>query len=70
MSDLQHTELLEQLNDDAARLVEHLRCSHAPEAVINEASAHIKRALDVLAPCLQQGTGWSRNLNQPRYHFR
>lgn len=58
-SKLEHGELLEQLNEDAAQLIEHLRCSHAPLDVIGEASAHIQKALEVLAPCLQQGEGWS-----------
>ena len=57
--DQNHLELIEQLNEDAARLIEHLRSSHAPVAVINEASGHIQKALDVLAPSLQQGEGWS-----------
>lgn len=54
-----HSELLEQLNDDASRLIEHLRCSHAPLEVIDEASGHIQKALQVLAPHLQKGEGWS-----------
>ncbi len=55
----QHAELLEQLNADAANLIAHLRCSHAPEDAVLRASAHIQKALEELAPCLQQGTGWS-----------
>ena len=58
-SDPAHSELLEQLNEDAARLIEHLRCSHAPVEVITAAGGHIQKALQVLAPHLQQGQGWS-----------
>ena len=59
MSDTTHSSQLEQLNADAAQLIEHLRSSHAPVEVIAEASAHIQKALQVLAPSLQQGEGWS-----------
>ena len=55
----EHIQLLEQLNEDASQLIEHLRRSHAPIDVIIEASSHIQKALEVLAPSLQQGEGWS-----------
>ncbi len=54
-----HIQLLEDINQDAARLIEHLRSSHAPMDIILEASQHIQKALEVLAPSLQQGEGWS-----------
>ena len=59
MADTEHSALLEQLNSDAAQLIEHLRRSHAPVEIITEASGHIQKALQVLAPSLQQGDGWS-----------
>ena len=59
MSEDQHNELLEQLSDDTARLIEHLRRSHAPQTVVAEASQHIQKAMDVLAPHLREGEGWS-----------
>jgi acyl-coenzyme A thioesterase PaaI-like protein len=52
-------EPLDQLSEDAAQLIEHLRRSHAPQSVVAEASEHIQKALEVLAPCLQHGEGWS-----------
>ena len=55
----ENTEVLEALNRDAAQLIHHLRCSHAPEEVLAEATAHIREALSALAPHLQQGEGWS-----------
>lgn len=58
-SNPEHAKLLEQLNQDAARLIWHLRCSHAPQEAINEASGHIEKALQALAPSLHQGEGWS-----------
>lgn len=51
--------LVEQISEDAARLIEHLRCSHAPNEVISEASTHLNHALALLAPHLRQGDGWS-----------
>lgn len=54
-----HNELLEQLNQDASQLIEHLRRSQAPLEIITEASGYIQKALEVLAPCLKQGQGWS-----------
>ncbi len=53
------TELLEAINRDAAELVHHLRCSHAPEEVLAEATEHIRLAMEALAPHLRQGEGWS-----------
>lgn len=55
----EHVAILEQLSEDTARLIEHLRRSHAPQAVVAQASAHIQQAMDVLAPSLREGEGWS-----------
>ena len=52
-------ELLDAINQDAAQLIHHLRCSHAPEEVLAEATGHIRQAMELLAPHLQQGEGWS-----------
>ena len=57
-----HTEstgLLEIINQDAARLIHHLRCSRAPDEALGEAAEHIRQAMEILAPHLQQGAGWS-----------
>jgi hypothetical protein len=40
-------------------LIHHLRCSHAPDDVLAEATAHIRQALEALTPWLKQGEGWS-----------
>ena len=52
-------ELLDAINQDAAQLIHHLRCSHAPDEVLAEATGHIRQAMELLAPHLQQGEGWS-----------
>ena len=59
MTDPDHIEQLEQLADEATRLIDHLRCSQVAPAVIAETSRHIQRAVQELAPHLQQGEGWS-----------
>ncbi len=59
MNETEHTTLLEQLSDDAAQLIEHLRRSHAPRDAVTEVGQHIQKALKVLAPHLRQGQGWS-----------
>jgi len=51
--------LPEAVNRDASQLIEHLRCSSAPDDVLAEATGHIQQALRVLAPWLQKGEGWS-----------
>jgi acyl-coenzyme A thioesterase PaaI-like protein len=51
--------LLEAVNEDVAHLIRHLRCSHAPEEVLAEATGHIQRAVDALRPWLREGEGWS-----------
>jgi len=51
--------LLEAINEEASRLIHHLRCSHAPDAVLAEATGHIRQAMASLAPYLKQGEGWS-----------
>ncbi|MEZ5503758.1 MAG: PaaI family thioesterase [Halioglobus sp.] len=51
--------LPEAINRDVAELVNHLRCSNAPDAVLAEATRHIQQAMEALRPWLQQGEGWS-----------
>jgi len=51
--------LIEAINGDAAQLIHHLRCSHAPDKVLAEATGHIRQAMEVLRPWLKQGEGWS-----------
>ena len=57
--DTENTALLEAISDDAGQLIHHLRCSHAPDDVLAEATAHIRQALEALRPWLKQGEGWS-----------
>lgn len=52
-------ELIEAVNAEAGELVRLLRCSHAPDAVLAEATDHIRAAMASLQPYLQQGEGWS-----------
>ncbi len=58
-SDPGNVELLEALNREAGELIHHLRCSDAPDAVLAEATGHIRQAMEALAPYLRQGEGWS-----------
>ena len=51
--------LLETINEDAGQLIHHLRSSHAPDEVLEEATAHIREAVEALRPWLQKGEGWS-----------
>ncbi len=51
--------LLEAINTEAGELIHLLRCSHAPDEVLEEAASHIRQAMEVLAPHLRQGKGWS-----------
>ena len=51
--------LLEAVNRDVAQLINHLRCSNAPEEALSEATRHIRQAMEALAPWLQEGEGWS-----------
>ena len=51
--------LPEAINKDVGQLIEHLRCSNAPDDVLAEATGHIQEALQALAPWLQTGEGWS-----------
>lgn len=51
--------LREVVNQDAAQLIEHLRCSHAPEDALAEATTHIQQAIELLKPWLKEGDGWS-----------
>lgn len=55
--DSESTDLLKTINEDAARLIYHLRCSKAPDAALEEAADHIRTAMEILAPHLQQGEG-------------
>lgn len=52
-------ELREMINADAVQLIRHLRCSHAPEEVLLQATQHIQQAIDTLKPWLREGDGWS-----------
>jgi acyl-coenzyme A thioesterase PaaI-like protein len=51
--------LHEAINQDVTQLIHHLRCSHAPDEVLAEATRHIHQAVEALTPWLQQGEGWS-----------
>jgi acyl-coenzyme A thioesterase PaaI-like protein len=51
--------LLEAISEEAGRLIYHLRCSHAPDEVLAEATGHIRAAMETLRPWLRQGEGWS-----------
>jgi len=51
--------LPEAINKDVIQLIEHLRCSSAPDEVLAEATGHIQQALQALAPWLRTGEGWS-----------
>jgi acyl-coenzyme A thioesterase PaaI-like protein len=57
--DSEHSALLEAINEDAGQLIHHLRCSHAPDEVLQKATAHIRLAMEALRPWLKQGEGWS-----------
>ena len=52
-------ELVEAVNQEAGELIHLLRCSHAPDEVLTQATEHIRAAMASLAPYLQQGEGWS-----------
>ena len=52
-------ELIESVNDEAGKLIQLLRCSHAPDAALAEATEHIQAAMEILSPHLQHGEGWS-----------
>lgn len=47
--------LLEEINADAAQLVDHIRCSNAPEPVLQSCTDHIRAAMDMLQPWLHEG---------------
>ena len=51
--------LREVVNKDVVQLIEHLRCSHAPQEVFGEATQHIQKAIELLQPWLKEGKGWS-----------
>jgi acyl-coenzyme A thioesterase PaaI-like protein len=57
--DINDAALREAINDDVAQLVHDLRCSHAPQEILAEATGHIQQALDALKPWLKEGAGWS-----------
>ena len=52
-------ELVEAVNQEAGELIHLLRCSHAPDEVLTQATEHIRAAMASLAPYLRQGEGWS-----------
>lgn len=51
--------LVEAVNREAGELIHLLRCSDAPDAVLAEATAHMQKAMEALAPHLRHGEGWS-----------
>lgn len=51
--------LPEAINQDVAQLINHLRCSNAPDEVLIEATRYIQQALETLRPWLLEGEGWS-----------
>lgn len=51
--------LVEAVNREAGELIHLLRCSDAPDEVLAQATAHMQAAMEVLAPHLRQGEGWS-----------
>jgi acyl-coenzyme A thioesterase PaaI-like protein len=51
--------LPEAINQDLAQLINHLRCSNAPDEVLTEATRHIQQAMETLKPWLLEGEGWS-----------
>ncbi|MDG1943093.1 MAG: PaaI family thioesterase [Halioglobus sp.] len=51
--------LSEAVNRDVSQLINHLRCSDAPDEVLAKATEHIQQALSTLKPWLQEGEGWS-----------
>jgi hypothetical protein len=55
----QASELPEAINRDVVQLIEHLRCSSAPDEVLAAATRHIQQAVEALKPWLQAGEGWS-----------
>ena len=57
--DTQEEPLQETIHRDAAELIHHLRCAHAPDEVLEEATGHIRAALESMAPWLREGEGWS-----------
>lgn len=57
--DADHTQLRETINNDVVQLIHHLRSANAPADALTEATEHIRKAMSILAPSLQQGDGWS-----------
>ena len=51
--------LPEAISQDVAQLINHLRCSNAPDEVLAEATGYIRQALETMNPWLQRGDGWS-----------
>ncbi|MEZ5567933.1 MAG: hypothetical protein R3E54_06290 [Halioglobus sp.] len=51
--------LREIVNEDAAQLIRHLRCSHAPEDALTAATGHIQRGDRRAQAVAQGGGGWS-----------
>ena len=58
-AELESGGLPEAINQDVAQLINHLRCSNAPDEVLIEATRHIQQALETLKPWLLEGEGWS-----------
>lgn len=55
----QAKELIEAVNAEVGELLRLLRCSHAPDEVLAQATAHIRSAMASLEPYLHDGEGWS-----------
>lgn len=60
---------VEQINAEAARLIEHIRCSNAPNEVLQTCSEKIRQAVEQLEPWLHQGTHSAAFLHEPMEDF-
>tara|TARA_B110000503_G_scaffold39815_1_gene65411 strand:+ start:19585 stop:20250 length:666 start_codon:yes stop_codon:yes gene_type:complete len=49
----------EVISQDVGQLINHLRCSKAPDEALTKATRYIQQAMETLRPWLQQGKGWS-----------
>ncbi|MEM1113137.1 MAG: PaaI family thioesterase [Pseudomonadota bacterium] len=55
----QPASLQDTISREAADLMYHLRCSDAPDDVLEEATGHIRAAMTAMTPWLREGEGWS-----------
>lgn len=60
---------LEHINADAAGLIEHIRCSSAPEEVLSACADHIRAAIDMLKPWLHQGSYSAAFRDNPQHEL-